>query len=77
MREFIMSSEILLYIWIVGRAYLGVGLLTSLAMSYLAYTSEESVGVTWREFVFTTLLHPIVVYYFIKEWKDYGKRNRF
>jgi hypothetical protein len=75
MKEFIMSSEILLYIWIVVRAYLGVGLLISLVMSYLAYTSEESVGVTWREFLFTIVLHPIVVYYFIKEWNEYNGRN--
>jgi hypothetical protein len=75
MKEFIMSSEILLYIWIVVRAYLGVGLLISLVMSYLAYTSEESVGVTWREFLFTIVLHPIVVYYFIKEWNEYHGRN--
>jgi hypothetical protein len=70
-----MINEILLYIWIVGRAYLGVGLLTSLAMSYLAYTSEGSVGVTWKEFLFTIVLHPIVVYYFIKEWNEYNGRN--
>lgn len=70
-----MSSEILWYIWIVVRAYLGVGLLISLIMSYLAYTSEESVGVTWREFLFTIVLHPIVVYYFIKEWEDYERRD--
>jgi hypothetical protein len=44
-------------------------------MSYLAYTSEESVGVTWREFLFTIVLHPIVVYYFIKEWNEYNGRN--
>lgn len=66
---------VLLYIWIVVRAYLGVGLLISIVMSYLAYTSEENVGVTWREFLFAIFLHPIVVYYFIKEWKDYEKRN--
>ena len=72
---FIMISEILLYIWIVGRAYLGVGLAVSAFISYLSFTSEEKMSFTLKEFIFTTLLHPIVVYYFIKEWKDYERRN--
>ena len=70
-----MISEILWYIWIVGRAYLGVGLVVSALISYLSLTSEEKMSFTLKEFIFTTLLHPIVVYYFIKEWKDYEKRN--
>jgi len=67
-----MSSEILLYIWIVGRAYLGTGVFIALLMSYFAYVSKENVGMTWREFLFTIVLHPIVVYYFIKEWKKWN-----
>lgn len=72
---FIMSIEILLYIWIGVRAYLGVGLVVSAFISYLSFTSEGNVGFTFKEFIFTTLLHPIVVYYFIKEWENYEKRD--
>jgi Na+/H+ antiporter NhaA len=75
MKEFIMSSEILLYIWIVGRAYLGVGLTVSAFISYLSFTSEENMSFTLKEFLFTIVLHPIVVYYFIKEWNEYNGRN--
>ena len=67
-----MSSEILVYIWIVGRAYLGTGLFIAILMSYIAYTSEENVGVTWKEFLFTIVLHPVVVYFFIKELKKWN-----
>jgi hypothetical protein len=67
-----MSSEILVYIWIVGRAYLGTGLFIAILMSYIAYTSEESVGITWKEFLFTIILHPVVVYFFIKELKKWN-----
>ena len=70
-----MSIEILLYIWIGDRAYLGVGLVVSVILSYLSITSEGNIGFTFKEFIFTTLLHPIVVYYFIKEWENYEKRD--
>ena len=70
-----MINEILLYIWIVGRAYLGVGLAVSAFISYLSFTSEENMSFTLKEFVFTTLLHPIVVYYFIKEYDEINRRR--
>jgi hypothetical protein len=69
--EFIMSIEILLYIWIGVRAYLGVGLIISIIISYLSITSEGNISFTFKEFIFTILLHPIVVYYFIKELENY------
>jgi len=70
-----MISEILWYIWIVGRAYLGIGLVISIIFSYLALTSNGNLSFSFKEFIFTTLLHPVVVYYFIKEWGYYDKRN--
>jgi len=70
-----MNSEILLYIWIGVRAYLGVGLVISIIFSYLSFASEGNVSFTFKEFIFTTLLHPVVVYYFIKEWENYEKRD--
>jgi hypothetical protein len=66
-----MSIEILLYIWIGVRAYLGVGLIISIIISYLSITSEGNISFTFKEFIFTILLHPIVVYYFIKELENY------
>lgn len=62
-----MSSVIWLYIWILVKAYLQVGLLMAsivLIMTFINNTIDR----TWfRDFVFTLFLHPIVVYYLIKE----------
>jgi len=67
-----MSDLIWVYIWIGVKAYLGIGLFIAILMSYIVDTSRENIGVTWKEFLFTIILHPIVVYYFIKEWKKWN-----
>jgi hypothetical protein len=60
-----MINEILWYIWMVGRAYLGAGIVFALISMVMYYKSYEKF--TWESFICIVLFHPIVVYYFIKE----------
>jgi hypothetical protein len=53
MKEFIMSSEILWYIWIVGKAYLQVGLLSALILLIVTFDNSEMNRVTLKELIFT------------------------
>jgi hypothetical protein len=65
-----MSSVILLYIWICVKAYLQVGLFMSSIILIMTIVND-TVDRTWfRDFLFTLFLHPIVVYYLIKELTD-------
>ena len=73
--EFIMSSEILGYIWIGGEVYLGVGLILALIIWTITFDSDEIDRVTLKELIFTVFFHPIVIYYFIKEWNRFNGRN--
>jgi hypothetical protein len=66
---FVMINEILWYIWIVGRAYLQVGLLIGIIFWAISFSSNGVEKLTLKDFIFTVLLHPIVVYYFIKEYE--------
>jgi hypothetical protein len=75
MKEFIMSSEILWYIWIVGKAYLQVGLLSALILLIVTFDNSEMNRVTLKELIFTIFFHPIVIYYFIKEWNEINRRK--
>jgi hypothetical protein len=75
MKEFIMSSEILWYIWIVGKAYLQVGLLSALILLIVTFDNSEMNRVTLKELIFTIFFHPIVIYYFIKEWNGINRRK--
>jgi hypothetical protein len=68
MKEFIMSSEILWYIWIVVRAYLQVGLLIGFIFWVISINSYGVEKLTLKDLLFTIFFHPIVVYYFIKEY---------
>lgn len=67
-----MSSEILWYIWIAGRAYLQVGLLIAFIFWVILFNSEGVEKLTLKDLIFTVFFHPIVVYHFIKE---YNGRN--
>jgi hypothetical protein len=62
-----MSDLIWLYIWIGVKAYLGAGLFIALAISYYVSRSEGKDVYALREFIFTVIFHPIVVYFLIKE----------
>lgn len=73
--EFIMSSEILWYIWIGGKVYLEVGLILALIIWTITFDSDEIDRVTLKELIFTVFFHPIVIYYFIKEWNRFNGRN--
>jgi hypothetical protein len=70
-----MSSEILWYIWIVGKAYLQVGLLSALILLIVTFDNSEMNRVTLKELIFTIFFHPIVIYYFIKEWNEINRRK--
>jgi hypothetical protein len=65
-----MSSVIWLYIWILVKAYLQVGLFMS-SIILIMTIINDTVDRTWfRDFLFTLFLHPIIVYYLIKELTD-------
>lgn len=70
-----MSSVILWYILMVGVGYLEVGLVIALILWSITYNSEERDKVTLKELIFTIFFHPIVVYYFIKEWNEINGRK--
>ena len=70
-----MSSVILWYILMVGVGYLEVGLLIALILWSITYNSEERNKVTLKELIFTIFFHPVVVYYFIKEWNEINRRK--
>ena len=68
MKEFIMNNEILWYILMVGRAYLQVGLLISFIFWVISISNYGVGKFALKDFIFTVYFHPIVVYYFIKEY---------
>ena len=68
-----MSDLVWWYIWIGVKAYLGAGLFIALAISYYVSQSEEEGAYTLREFIFTVIFHPIVVYFLIKELNQWNK----
>jgi hypothetical protein len=70
-----MSSVILWYILMVGVGYLEVGLIIALILWSITYDSEERNKVTLKELIFTIFFHPVVVYYFIKEWNEINRRK--
>ena len=66
---------VLWYIWIVGRAYLGTGLIVALILWLITFDKNEINKITLKELVFTIFLYPIVIYYFIKELEN-GNRSK-
>jgi len=63
-----------LYIWMFVKAYLEVGLFMSFIILIITIIND-TIDRTWfRDFVFTLFLHPMVVYYFIKELEN-GDRS--
>jgi len=75
MKEFIMSNVILWYILMVGIAYLQVGLLIAFIFWVVSFSSDGVKKLTLKELIFTVFFHPIVVYYFIKEYDEYNGRR--
>jgi hypothetical protein len=58
------------YIWILVKAYLGIGLLMAFLVVIITIINN-TIDRTWfRDFAFTVFFHPVVVYYLIKELKD-------
>ena len=62
-----MSSMVWLYIWIFVKAYLEVGLFLSSIILVITIINNTADRTWFRDFVFTLFLHPVVVYYLIKE----------
>jgi hypothetical protein len=62
-----MSSVVWLYIWIFVKAYLEVGLFLSSIILVITIINNTADRTWFRDFVFTLFLHPVVVYYLIKE----------
>jgi hypothetical protein len=56
------------YILMVIRAYLQVGLLISFIFWVISINSYGVERLTLKDLLFTVFFHPIVVYYFIKEY---------
>lgn len=73
--EFIMSSEILLYILMGGRVYLEIGLIIAFILWSITFDVDVKDRVTIKELIFTVFFHPIVIFYFIKEWNEINRRK--
>ena len=65
-----MNSVVWWYILMVGKVYLEVGLLLSLLFLVITSVNGTIDRMWFRDFVFTLFLHPIVIYYFIKELEN-------
>ena len=65
-----MSSVVWVYIWIGVKVYLEVGLLLSLIFLITALVNNTIDRYWLRDAVVTIFLHPVVVYYLIKELKN-------
>lgn len=73
--ESIMNNEIILYILMVGRVYLEVGLVIAFIFWSTTFDVDAKNRVTIKELIFTIFFHPIVIYYFIKEWNEINRRK--
>jgi len=70
-----MSSEILLYILMGGRVYLEIGLIIAFILWSITFDVDVKDRVTIKELIFTVFFHPIVIFYFIKEWNEINRRK--
>ncbi len=70
-----MSNEILLYILMVGEAYLEIGLIMAFILWSTTFDANAKNRVTIKELIFTIFFHPIVIYYFIKEFNEISRRK--
>ena len=62
------------YIWIGVKAYLELGLFLS-SIIFIITIVNGTIDKNWlRDFVFTIFLHPVVIYYLIKELEN-GNRS--
>jgi hypothetical protein len=57
------------YIWILVKSYLELGLFISSAILIITIINGTIDRMWLRDFVFTLFLHPVVIYYLIKELK--------
>jgi len=55
------------YIWILVKSYLELGLFISSAILIITIINGTIDRMWLRDFVFTLFLHPVVIYYLIKE----------
>jgi hypothetical protein len=65
-----MSSVVWAYIWICIKVYLEVGLFMSFIILMMTIINDTIERTWFRDFIFTLFLHPIVVYYLIKELEN-------
>jgi hypothetical protein len=55
------------YIWILVKSYLELGLFISSAILIITIINGTIDRMWLRDFIFTLFLHPVVIYYLIKE----------
>jgi len=61
---------VLLYIWILVKAYLKLGLFMASLVTIITFINN-TIDKTWfRDFIFTLFLYPVVIYYLIKELEN-------
>ena len=59
-----------IYLWILAKLYLELGLLFALVFLIVTII-KDTINEYWlRDFVFTLFLHPVVIYYLIKELEN-------
>jgi hypothetical protein len=58
------------YIWILVKAYLELGLFIASLITIITLINNTIDRNWFRDFVFTLFLHPVVVYYLIKELEN-------
>jgi hypothetical protein len=65
-----MSSVVWWYIWICVKVYLELGLFIASLITIITLINN-TIDRTWlRDFFFTLFLHPVVIYYLIKELEN-------
>jgi len=61
---------VLLYIWILVKAYLQLGLFIATAITLITLIRGTIDRMWLKNFVFTVFLHPVVLHYLIKELQN-------
>jgi len=58
------------YVWVLVKSYLELGLFISSIILVITIING-TIDRNWlRDFIFTTFLHPVVIYYLIKELEN-------
>lgn len=68
-----MSSIVLMYIWILVKSYLELGLILACLFTIITIRNGTIDRYWVRDFLFTVFLHPIVIHHLAKEMKKWNK----